>query len=215
MELIYTCKNGLYHDKPCVDGNPSSNDGLIFTAYAKKLGLPVNMALIESFWSSLNKGKYFPIERLPGKKTPYPSRDFFLGAKYLDLINSSNMEFASWNFSPVELPGFNLLKTIASFVLAIGEHRNFLWQKELIYSYEFMFSVPLVDRSFHYIGSKSCPFHYWAISWIDKNILRGSSPSGKLIRWLKYDIDPGEESFIYMFGNNHPFTIEYRKKKSA
>lgn len=190
----FTDKFGQFHVKPCENGEPSSNDGLIMTAVADKMGLVINGIGVREMYFTLKKRNGFPIERLPGKETPYPSRDFFLAAEYFGLTTPKD-----WCFAPVEPPKLNIFKTIASFILAIGEHRNFLWQKELLHAYRFMFSVPLNDRWFRYqenvIGRT--PFIYWAIKQFDKR--QKGDKASCLVRYLKYgriDLNQFEEYFF-------------------
>jgi hypothetical protein len=193
----YIDKYGLYNVEPVdQDGLPTGNDGWILTAYAKKLGVEVSLIELANTYSSLplmyvQGVACYPAARLPEKSEPPVSRDVMLGLSYLFNPAYIDDRFApkitEWNFSPVELPKFNLLKTIASFILAQGEHRNFLWKKGLVHAYRFMFSVPLTDRAFYY----RC---------------RGKNNSSALIRWLKYDQWPGLETFIGYFGEDHPIT---------
>jgi hypothetical protein len=169
---------GLYNVEPCKDGKPSGNDGMILTAVADKMGLPVDDVAVTLLYMKLKCRDGLPIERLPGKETPYPSRDFFLGCKWFGFVKPTG-----WNFSPFELPPFNPFKTICSFILAIGEHRNYLWKHDLRHAYRFMYSVPLSDRWFY---CYKVPFHYWLIKQVDKRL--SGSKASCLVRYLKYGV---------------------------
>jgi hypothetical protein len=208
-DFLYFDKYGQIHDKICYNEEPSSNDGLIHSAVADKLGIRINVQKIRNMYQSLASLNGRPIERLPGKATPYPSRDFFLGAKWFCLDSVEG-----WNFAPVELPKFNFAKTVASFVLAIGEHRNYLWLHDLRHAYIFMYAVPLQDRAFHLRSeNKDIPWIYSIIEWCDRRI-PSKTDSGKILCFLKYDILPEDAVFVRVYGENHLITAVAREKRN-
>jgi len=96
--MSYIDKYGLYNVKHCISGEPSGNDGFIITAYAIKLGLEVNFNLINSTYLSLKSNNFelrrrtvrylwsYPVERLPNKADPMPSRD--LGESVINCLNN-------------------------------------------------------------------------------------------------------------------------------
>lgn len=92
---LYTDSNGLYHDKPCKDGKPSSNNWMIYTAYAKLLKLPLDMTKAKSYFNdcvvTLQKGEIV-ILRHPDKKEPPLSFDEILGAYILGLVSYSQLK---------------------------------------------------------------------------------------------------------------------------
>lgn len=216
---IYVDIYGMYNVKPCIGGIPSGNDGPIITAYAVKLGIPVDMEKIQEYYKKLPKRNGVPRQRLPGIDTPPPSRDSLIGWASLGLLDVSTLTDKMyaitdnmWQFSPVNLPRISFIKMIASFVLAYGESRNFLWKKELYHAYPYMFSVPLQDRAYYYrLTNTKPPILYQLIEAIDKRLKPGNN-SSRLIRWLKYDQDPGLKCFQEYFGQNHPITKQYEGK---
>lgn len=205
---------GMYNVKPCIGGIPSGNDGPIITSYAIKLGLPVDAGKLALYYSKLPKRNNVPRQRLPGIDTPPPSRDSLLGWTYLGLLKPEVLIENKWSYTPVNIPKTNIFKTIATFILAYAEHRNFIWKKELYHAYPFMFSVPLQDRAFYYRLINTAPsWQYQLIDTVDK-MLTPRNSSSALLRWLKYDIDPGLKCFQDYFGSSHPITKQYESLQS-
>jgi hypothetical protein len=218
----YIDKYGRYHDKPVnASGDPSSNNGFIYSAYAAKLGLTLSKGLIhQCFDYCLNFAKKFYF-RSPGKALPPISRDEVLGAAALGFLFPRHLN--GWNFSPFPLPKFNLFtlvkqlwqlrptwemqyidgkfKTVSAF-----KHRNYFWQNNLDQLYRFAFSVPLTDR--HFLLSQwgrftwYNPMHllYWTIAKIDSKLGKSNG-----IRWLKYG--KGVEEMTSEFPADHPIVI--------
>jgi hypothetical protein len=178
--MTYIDKYGLYHHKPCVDGEPSSNNGWLYTAYARKLGLGINRTRLDICYAGcmLHPTKLM-ISRLPGKTKPPMSRDEILGLVELGYLVYDKT--GTWNFSPRPIPKFNIVTLIKQLKEVKDKHRNYFWENNLDQLYRFAFSVPLVDR--HYCMQKVGEFNlfYWAIAKIDS---MSSKTSG--IRWLKY-----------------------------
>lgn len=215
----YQDKYGRYHHKPCIDGEPSSNNGWLYTAYLNKLK-PINL-LREQLASCYRQcvqqdehsGRLY-IERSPYKSLPPMSRDEILGIAALKLLRPSHIK--GMNFSPRPIPRFNPFKFAAQLwelrptLLSDGtggyelefKHRNYFWENNLDQLYRFAFSVPLTDR--HFILKQWGKFNlfYWAIAKIDS---LSSKRSG--IRYLKYDKDLA--AMLEEFPEDHPF----REKK--
>jgi hypothetical protein len=188
----YVDQYGRYHHKPVTVSEPiPSNNGWIYTAYAKKAGLEVDQYKLK-YCVELSEQGDGVFWRTPGKPLPPMSRDEILGLAYLgfDILKT-------WNFSPYPVPKFSLVKTVKQFLEQRGKHRNYFWQNNLDQIYRFAFSVPLVDR--HFILQQRNKFNiiYWAIAKVDSMI--GSS-SG--IRYLKYG--KSKEAMLKEFPENHP-----------
>lgn len=198
----YTDKYGRYHDKPCIDGEPSSGNGFIYTSYAKKLGFFINLDHEHTEHCSMF------LVRHQHKITSPISRDEILGLAYLGYYPNMN----GWNFSPYALPKFNLIKLIKQLWQIRNEHRNYFWENGLSQVFHVAFMVPFHDRDaiLRYSGAIRNPL-YRFIAWIDSKI-KPKSDSGALIRWLKYDIMPDVEVFERYFGSDHPFTIARSSK---
>jgi len=200
----YYDKYGRLHHKPCIDGEPSSNNGWIYTAYHFKLHntypfLQYDYELIEvgEECAARLKRHPAPIEN----KVPI-SRDEILGLTYLGFLKESHLD--GWNFSPFPLPKFNLFKLTAQLWELSPEinathdfntgkngselkfkHRNYFWQNNLDQLYRFAFSVPIQDRAFIlecWGETRSLRYYFYkAIAFVDSKIGKDSG-----IRWLKY-----------------------------
>ncbi len=196
----YQDKYGRYHHKPCINGEPSSNNGYIYTAYADKLGLPLNDSELQfCFNKCVNEHNTF-ILRSPGKGLPPMSRDEILGAAALGLLKARNLQ--GWSFSPRPIPRFNLFKLIAQLLEVRGKHRNYFWENNLDQLYSFAFSVPIQDRDFILDNTDKkvnvfAALFYSAVATIDKWV---NEPSG--ITWLKYG--KGLEEMKSEFPADHP-----------
>ena len=193
---------GRVHDKPVTETNPiPSNNGWIYSAYLKKLGGVVAI--------SNEIGRQCARDKIRSPNMPFPpmGRDEVLGLEYLGF----QVVMDDWNFSPFPLPVLNIFKTIATYILAIAEHRNFIWKHGLHHGYCLMFMTPIHDRAFILkCRNKKVPWHYALISWLDSR-LNARSDSGSLIRMLKYSQIPDLDVFErYFKRNDHPI---YKKAK--
>lgn len=131
---------GRIHDKPTQELVPSSNNGWLYSAIAKKVGVPIsiNKEAIEECCRALT--------RHPHIFFPPMSRDEILGLAYLGFLK--NHHIPNWNFSPLVLPKFNIVSFIKELIQCWGEHRNYFWQKNLLQVGYLAFMVPLQDRYF-------------------------------------------------------------------
>jgi len=180
------------------------------TAIGEKIGLGFRDNNV--FWVSLKKRWTkiipfnYPIERTPGKSTPYPSRDFWLGASYLRFTNIEIFTENDWVMSPVPLPRLKIFKLLYQLYQLRNKDRNYFWMNpgfEQVYRVAFM--IPLHDRAFHYRMSRvRVPLICVLIEWIDK-IIPSNNLSGKFIRFLKYGERPSRKEWIEKFQEDHPF----------
>lgn len=216
----YYDKYGRLHHKSCIDGEPSSNNGWLYTAYARKLGLELNdLALVNCFFHCQKfNGQDVYYRRTPDKELPPMSRDEILGMAGLKLLPNWKH---TWNFSPYPIPRFNPFK-LASQLWELrpekvntwqddgkdgyyfewkAKHRNYFWENNLDQLYRFAFSVPLVDRAFilQCWGETHTPraLFYRAIAFVDSLIGKDSG-----IRWLKYG--KSLEAMQEEFPEDHP-----------
>ena len=202
----YFDKWGRFHDKPCNNKEPSSNNGWIYTAYLAKTGYHVDLMEISNCFNQCKKinpdnGAVYLI-RSPLKETPPMSRDEILGMAALGFLRERYIP--NWNFSPYPIPPFNL-KTLIKQVLELrGQHRNYFWRNKLDQIYRFAFSVPLQDRAFilECFGETDSLryFFYKAISLVDSKL--GSPKNG--IPWLKYGGEKRKKIMQSEFSENHP-----------
>ena len=87
MSSKYQDRHGLWHDRECINGEPRSNNWMIYTAYAKALGLEIGdkYGYFAKCINTLTRDN-ITVYRHPGKKTPPLSFDECMGAVYLDLM---------------------------------------------------------------------------------------------------------------------------------
>lgn len=196
----YFDKYGRLHDKPCVDGEPSSNNGFIYSAYAKKGGIEINISPEFATICAVD------FKRHPDsvKKNQIPmSRDEILGLSYLG-YTSDMLISGGWCFSPFPIPKFNLKELVKQVLEIKGQHRNYFWKNGLSQIYRFAFSVPLQDRAFilECCGeTKSLRyFFYKAIAVLDAKFAKPKNG----IHWLKYGGEKRKEIMKQEFPEDHP-----------
>lgn len=195
----------LYHHKVCINGQASSGNPAIYTAYAVKLGLPIDSAKVAEAFQLIQKekGGHKYLIRHPHKLESSPfSRDEVLGWAALKLLKSEHLN--NWNFSPYPVPKLSVLALIKQLWQLRPEilhnpyaiqlrHRNYFWQNNLDQLYRFAFSVPLQDR--HFILKSWGKFQWYnpahvfyaAVSFIDSKLPKRSG-----IKWLKYGTNIGQ-----------------------
>jgi len=224
--ITYYDKYGRLHDKPCKDGEPSSNNGFIYSAYAKKLGLEIN---IPPEFCTICAIDYVRHPRYVKQDQVPMSRDEILGLAYLGYI-SDKLVNGGWSFSPFPLPRLNPLKLLSQLwqlrpiygrVDGVSErlprreliwkHRNYFWENNLDQVYHIAFSVPVTDRAFIlecWGETKSLRyFFYKTIAWVDSKL-----PKENGIRWLKYG--KSLEGMQKEFPEDHPLN-KYTSKSMA
>lgn len=210
---------GRYHHKVVTVANPTpSGNGWIFTAYAAKLNLPLNLSQLEKGFKAckqvneVNGHLYFI--RNPNSVTSPISRDEILGMSALGLLQPRHLY--DWNFSPYTMPRFSLFK-LAKQLLELAptlvgktleyKHRNYFWQNNLDQIYRFAFSVPVTDRAFilEKWGKLSLlnPVHLFYIAAAKLDKLFTKKPNG--ISWLKYGI--GKKEMGQEFPEDHPIRV--------
>lgn len=234
----YQDKWGRFHHKPCINGEPSSNNGWIYTAYTQKVGVPVDENKLIQCWCECWTNQEHFACRNPNQPLPPFSRDEILGAVELKVLQSIWLESHNWNFSPYPLPKFSAVKLIkqlwqlrpswkpsvtintltksSSQTFFEFKHRNYFWQNNLDQLYRFAFSVPLQDRYFilqkwnSFKWYKPSHILYLTIAKIDAKL----SPSG--IRWLKYCPYPSKyfkegpyiKAMVEEFPEDHPIRVK-------
>lgn len=194
----YFDKWGRVHHKPCKYGEPSSNNGWIYTAYLNKAGVKLDsFSLGICFRACVDKTVLRRHPPIVESSVPI-SRDEILGMVELGFLKPEHLN--GWNFSPYPLPKFNLFKTIKQFIELKDKHRNYFWQNNLDQVYRFAFSVPLNDR--HFILQKWGKFNiiYWCIAKLDSLL---SKPKNG-IHWLKYGGDDRKAIMKSEFPADHP-----------
>lgn len=94
----------MWHDKPCVNGEPSSNNGWTYSAYSKYLAPDsLDMNLVQQrFQQCLRSRVPLKMDRLPNKVEPLMSKDEIIGAVSLGLLQRDDLANSHWNFCNVE-----------------------------------------------------------------------------------------------------------------
>jgi hypothetical protein len=193
------------HDKPCIDMEPSSNNGWIYLAYALKLGL-INK--IEGVTMDALNICFREKRRHPHKESVVVSRDEIIAMIYInpsyakDLIqNDFWMNYAQ--------PIFNFPKFCKQIIdlYKNRKDRNY-WHKNNLDQAEFLtMKLPITDRAFIYkqAGLK-VPLIYKLVEAVDKK-LKPSGRSSAAIRSFKYDLDNNAGIYAYFAADpNHPIT---------
>jgi len=207
-----------YHHKKTDGISPSSGNGFLYTAYAVKVGLPVDKIKLSECMSLVRiPGNPPHLIRNPNEKNSPFSRDEILGLSALGLLQPEDL--TNWNFSPFAIPKFSFTKLISqlweispeviedsesSFGYSLKfKHRNYFWLNNLDQLYRFSFSVPVTDRLFILKNFGKFQFYnpahlfYAAVAKIDS--LTGTD-SG--IRFIKYG--KSEKAMAEEFPKDHP-----------
>lgn len=209
----YVCKYGLYHDKPCIDKEPRSNNGWIYSAFAHHKNIHIQFWKLEQTFHDcwFYAKDPFIINRIPYKHTPPISRDEIIGMTSLgfDPLNSG------WSmYNEQDNPSY--LTAISGLWKIRSKHRNYFWENEMVEVYPIAMKLWWHDR--HYINkmqNKSSNLFYWfmfqvyALATIlqknisAKNVLTLQLEDLHSKFWIRF-INKKENYSIY-FGKDHPF----------
>ena len=211
--LTYQDKWSRYHDKLVTDFKPiPSNNSWIFSAYAAKLGLPLDEQKLRQCFK-LCKLSVAPLHlvRSPDDHEPPMSKDEILGLSYLNLLPVHILQLNDWDFCPYEIPKFNLVKTVQAFIRLSKADRNAIWENGgEPHAFRFAFKVSIVDRVFMLKkAGKKVPVHYSIFAFFSK-MLTKQTDSIKLMEWLKSDEKPDLALFERYFGKYHVFCNKIR-----
>lgn len=222
MENSYICKYGLYHDKPVTDGEPSSNNGWIYTAYAKALGffLPNR-----KHYQDLNakcmvqdQSSDFYRYRLPGLVEPPISRDEIIGMHVLN----TNIDFLlgyvyGWYLTRRQWQEYSMIQAIKALWAIRKEHRNYFWKNKIYPAYKLAFKLMPHDRYFIKATSELFKpnlyewvmFQVYALATIlqknysARNILWLQLNQMHSVFWINFVNQP--KNFENYFREGHPF----------
>lgn len=232
MVSEYQDRNSLWHDKKCIKGVPSSNNGWIYSAYAKYLApctsdrlklLAVHKKCVESY-SPLR------INRLPGKIHPPLSKDEVIGMASLGLVSNSELESNHYNFCNLNAT-FERKLSIPSIIRAVralykikDEHRNYVWENQVVDAYPLAFKLGPEDVYYIRKYYKKSPGIFNTIVFY-LNALQTyfkGNKSARMMLWLKLeDLNSSLVRFIpkkkwvkTYFGEEHDFykNLEGRSK---
>ena len=132
--ILWTDSYGRWHDKPTDGVKPSSNNGFIYSAYAKNLGILNDIDGIEQcFLESLKKIEHVKFNRHPdvwlSDGTPPPSRDEVLGLVSLGILKANHLEGNNWCFwiKGKSLDRLEWFYVFLEMLRLSGKHRNEVW----------------------------------------------------------------------------------------
>ena len=210
----YTDRNGMYHDKPCSDGEPSSNNAFIYTALARAIGAPYDKDKTLKVFTDCCKITAFEFEvtRLPGKEEPPISRDEILGMASLGLLPSSTLCYFNWQFYKPQLHVIYqtpLLEQLMAVYSLRGKHRNYAWKEKIIASYPIVFKLFWHDRYYVKKHCRELPtvFEWFMFNMYVLSTILQKDTSAKNILWLQlHDL----KSFFWIrFINRHVNFMNY------
>lgn len=224
LKYRYVCKYGLYHDKPCKQGKPSSNNGWIYTAMAEALNLPVTDTTIKKTFNNCLmqvKNYGFRITRLPGKDTPPISKDEIIGLLSLGFINDGFLEMYNWYYGYEFGYSNSIWKKLKAVLYLAGKHRNTIWEEKVVDAYPLAFTLGRADRYYAKKIHKNkttvlewLAFHINFVFAILKTNRKTGNVSVKNMIWLQlYDMDSKfliklinrKKNFVRYFGKDHVF----------
>lgn len=189
----YIDKYGRIHEKE----NKLSNNGWIYSAYAQKAGLIIDITHAHMY------DCYQNFERHPYiVSNPPISRDEILGLSYF-LPNSMCKKLLerNWDFCPYDKPRFNLIKLINQLKECYGKNRNYFWKNDKSQIYHIAFKVPLQDRHYILKNAGKYNFVYHLIHLLDQ-LIPTKNRSVLAIKWLKGNRKNSD--IIQYFDSNHP-----------
>ncbi len=191
----YKCKYGLYHDRKCVNNEPRSNNGWIYSAYSKYLApSTLDMRKVsETYKKCVRSYTPLQIDRLPGKKHPPLSKDEVIGQVSLGLLHHDELERSHYNFCNIDNK-FDRKLTFKNFITAAktlykikDEHRNYMWENEIVEAYPLAFTLGPEDV--YYVkkmsGKRPSIFEsvvFYLNAWAT---IRDGNKSARMMLWLK------------------------------
>jgi len=201
--MSYQDKFSRWHIKPCIDGEPSSNNGWIYTAFAFHLGLGLDLFELEDCYQASNRGVWPKVDRSPGKMFPPLSRDEVLGLYICGMIHLKTIERSYWQFcnlvgfTPKPLWKINLFKALKAAWKIRKSHRNALWDEEDLW--HLGFRLPPQDTWFVLKVAELSPSLIHTLYFYVSSLLTvlGKDDSGILILWVKLKELKMEGSWLY------------------
>lgn len=152
----YQDKDTFWHDRPCINGEPRSNNRLTYTGYSKYLApTPSKEDLLRreiAFRKGVTSWKPLKVNRLPEKIHPPMSKDDIIGAVSQGYITAKQLEDSHWNicnlvdYTPEKLTIAKIYKAAKILYKIRNEHRNHVWQNDLQDAYCLAFLLPPWDQ---------------------------------------------------------------------
>lgn len=227
--MNYQDKWTRWHDKPCIDGEPKSNNGWIYTAYSKYL---IEKKSIEESNKELLARKTcyrecrksirpLKIDRSPNDPTPPLSKDEVIGLVSLRFLKANELKESYWNFcnfvdyEPKKLNIISICKSAIALYKARKEHRNYIWENKIESAYPLAFWLAPHDQYYvvKYFKQKATILQTVAFYLNIVSVWRSDNKSTKMMLWLQLeDLNhwlakrvPRDKWVRNYFGEDHPF----------
>ena len=222
----FQCKYGLFHDKPCINNEPRSNNGWIYTAQSKyAMGIKYEPEDYYPLWRKCFRYDHviYWIDRLPGKLLPPISRDEIIGMASLGLPIAGVLDHnKNWMLYNEEVTkNIPFLDTLKSLWAIRNMHRNFFWQEEILEIFPISMKVFPHDR--YYLkklsGIKTDALEYFLFYLYAFSIIfRGSAGEQNLLYLQLKDMGsylcrfiPYRKNMLKYFGPGHIFNGHLRE----
>ena len=224
----YQDKHTFWHDKPCTNGEPSSNNRYLYSAYGKYLAPEDSPYSPMSRKGEVERCSMLPsipvkINRLPNKLEPPMSKDEIMGLVSLKYIGANHLEKSHWNFcnyvdyKPKPLSVGQIYKALRSAwkVKLWKKHRNYFWENKMEELYCLAFRLMPWQRYYIKRFSKEKPNLWEIIAFYVNSIVvltKGKSYSRMILllqcedlnHWLLRFINKDKWVEDY-FSPEHPF----------
>jgi hypothetical protein len=220
-----------WHDKPTDGVNPSSNNGWIYSAYAKYLkGDSIDRSrLLRCYLDCVQSLNPVMVNRSPYQTTPPFSKDEVIGCVSFGLLTDHELENSHYNFCNLDM-NFERKLSIKSLFKAAKtlwnirkEHRNYVWQNKMVEAYPLAFKLPPED--IYYVKkryNKKPGILLTAAFYINSLLtIKKGDKSSRMMLWLKVKDLEMENTFIGKmvmkrykkwvrdyFHKDHPFVKE-------
>lgn len=213
----YQDRYSMWHDRECINGEPSSNNSYIYSAYSKYLAPKsiINSLVKERFNKCVRSYSPLLVDRKPGIKYPPQSKDEIIGMVSLGYLNNRELENNHYNFCNISRD-FDRKLTLKSFIKAARslwkiskEHRNYFWQNEMTEVYPLAFK--LMPWDVYYVrkmaGKKAGIFNTIMFYLNFLAVMLGDDKSTKMMLWLQCE-DLGKK-LLLKFINKKDIVKEY------
>lgn len=225
----YQDEYSLWHDRPCVDGKPRSNNGWIYTAYSKYLapGTFDNIKVAARFAKCLVHANPLVINRLPYKVEPPMSKDEIIGLRSLGYLSDSRLSESHYNFCNIDanferkLSLKSIYRAVKALYAIRKEHRNYVWQNKVVEAYPLAFRLPPEDiyYSRKLAGKQAGIFNTIAFYLNTAVTMYNGNKSARMMLFLKLrDLKhpllrfiPLKKYVLAYFGPQHSFYLNVMK----
>ena len=212
-----------WHDKMVIDGEPSSNNSWIYSAYSRYLAPNTTdrHKLISRYAKCKRSANPLKIDRLPGKKEPLFSKDEVIGCVSLGLLSDGELSESHYNFCNADedferkLSLKSIYKAVKALYKIRNEHRNYVWKNKVLDAYPLAFRLPNWDIYYvQKMGGKSPSLVNTTLFYLNfLSIYIKGDKSSRMMIWLQLnDLDnPLKRILPYKrwvkdyFEDTHPF----------